>query len=132
MSAHDASALVTRLERSRAALLEALTERTEADFTRPLGGDHDDEPLGRALAVLARAERADLAAARSQPPPEGKLPERPLPPQVTHDLAGARHQTLTHLPGLDGEAAEALVTCIVEREAALVSAIGAILGSPAS
>ena len=132
MSEHDTPALVTRLERSRTALLEALTERTEADFARPLGSNHGDEPLGRALAALARAERADLATARSEPPPKGKLPERPLPPQVTHDLAGARYQTLTHLAELDHEAATALVSSVVEREGALVSAIGAILGHTAS
>ncbi len=122
--------LAARLERSRDALLEALTERTEADFARALGGPYGDETLGHALAVLAQAERAGLAAARSIAAPERELPEKPLPPQVTHDLAGARHQTLSHLEGLDGAAAEAVVAAIVERESALVAQIGTMLSTP--
>ena len=126
-----AKSLVGRLERSRAALVEALSERTEADFAHPLDGSNPEETLGHALAALARAERIDLAIARSEEPPDRDLPERPLPPQVTHDLAGARHQTLSHLAELeDRDAAEALVDAITEREAALVSTIGAILGTP--
>lgn len=123
---------VARLEDSRAALLEALTERTEADFARALGGPFGDETLGRALAALAQAERADVAVARSEAPLERELPERPLPPQVTHDLAGARHQTLTQLGSLDEAAAETLVTAIIERESALVAQVGTMLSTPAN
>ena len=124
------AALVERLERSRATLLEALTERTEADFARALGGAYGEEPLGRVLAALAEAERSDLAIARSEARPRREPPEKPLPPQVTHDLAGARHQTLVHLEELDSAAAETLVTAITEREAALAAAINAILEPP--
>ncbi len=134
-SQHDAQ--LARLEQSRARLLEALTERTESDFARALGGasesDGGDATLGRALAALAQAERADVAAARGDSVAERELPEQPLPPQVTHDLAGARHQTVTALAQLDDDdAVEALVEAITEREAALVAQIGAILGAPAS
>lgn len=124
---------IARLERSRAQLLEALTERTEGDFARALGGDFGESTLGQALAALAQAERADVAAARAQTLPERELPEQPLPPQVTHDLAGARHQTLTALSQLeDGAAVEALVADITQREATLIAQIDAILGTPAS
>jgi hypothetical protein len=124
---------IARLERSRAQLLEALTERTEGDFARSLGGDFGEETLGQALAALAQAERANVAAARAQTLPDRELPERPLPPQVTHDLAGARHQTLTALAHLeDGDTVEVLVAAITRREAALIAQIDAILGTPAS
>jgi len=124
-------ALIARLAASRAAVLEALTERTEQDFARALGGEYGDQTLGRALATLALAERTDLATARSEALAARELPEKPLPPQVTHDLAGARHQTLSHLGTLDGVAAETLVSAIVERESALVAQIGTMLDTPA-
>ena len=135
MTEHDQSeaarqALVQRLERSRAALIEALVDRTEQDFTRPLGDG--EETLGHALAALALAERVDLAVARSELPPDRELPERPLPPQVTHDLAGARHQTVSHLTELEDAAAHALVEAITARESALVARIGTVLGPPAT
>ena len=125
------ASLAERLERSRARLLEALTERTEQDFARPLDGTDGDETLGHALATLAHAERSDLAIARSEEPPHRDPPEKPLPPQVTHDLAGARHQTLSYLDQLDREAAERLVTAVTERETALAAQIDAILEPPA-
>ena len=131
MTEASGSDLAERLERSRAAMLEALAERTEADFGRALGGAFGDETLGHALATLAQAERAELAAARSEPRKERTLPDQPLPPQVTHALAGARHRTLSHLEALDRAAAEALVAGIEAREAALVARIGAILETPA-
>jgi hypothetical protein len=124
-----APTLIEQLERSRAALLGALTERTEQDFARSLGADGEGETLGHALAALAAAERADLAVARSLAVTERVLPEKLLPPQVTHDLAGARHQTLTHLGELDSKAALELVDGITTREAALVAAIETALAS---
>jgi hypothetical protein len=132
MSDSDRSALVARLDRSRSALLEALTERTEADFARALGGPFGDDTLGRALAALAQAERADLAQARAEVVSQRELPEKPLPPQVTHDLAGARHQTLAGLETLDDSAGDALVAAIVERESALVAQVGTMLSTPAA
>jgi hypothetical protein len=116
--------LVARLEGSRAALVAALSERTEQDFAHALGGEYGEQTLGQALAALANAERADLASARGEPAPRREVPEKPLPPQVTHDLAGARHQTLTHLGEVDAEAAAALVEGIVGRERLLVDRIG--------
>jgi len=131
MSAADIDVLTERLEHSRAALLEALTERTEADFAQPLGGAHGDDTLGYALAALAQAERADLAIARSQEPAQRELPDKPLPPQVTHDLAGARHQTLVALESLDASAAQTFVEAVTARETALADEINAILRAPA-
>lgn len=127
----DHAALVARLAESRAALLEALTERTEQDFARPLDSESEGETLGHALAVLASAERADIAIARAEEPPHRELPEKPLPPQVTHDLAGARHQTLSHLGTFDAATATGLVEAIVGRESALVARIGTMLDTPA-
>jgi len=122
--------LIEQLERSRAGLLNALTERTEQDFARALGSDGDKETLGHALAALAAAERADLAVARSLAVTPRELPEKLLPPQVTHDLAGARHQTLSQLVELDAEAARELVDRITSREGALVARIETALASP--
>ncbi|MDA1146462.1 MAG: hypothetical protein O3A76_07510 [Chloroflexi bacterium] len=134
----DEGELSAPLTASRAALLGALTERTEQDFARPLGGATGEETLGRALAALAAAERADVAATRAAtegssaaPAVARELPERPLPPQVTHDLAGARHQTLTALGTIeDRDAAARLVSAISERESALAARIVAAMAAP--
>lgn len=105
-----------RLEASRAALLAALEGVTERDFATNLG---DGVTVVRLLARLAAEERADAARLRGEPA-EVVVPERPLPPQVVHALAGARYQALQalDLPGLEAEAAEALVAGIEAREAA--------------
>jgi hypothetical protein len=89
--------LRARLEASRAALLEAVRGLTERDFAAPLA---EDETVVDALAALARGEREAVHAARvaagapPRPLPAGKaVAGRPLPPQVVHDLAGARYET---------------------------------------
>ncbi|GMU39229.1 MAG: hypothetical protein AMXMBFR23_00950 [Chloroflexota bacterium] len=108
--------LRARLEASRAALLAALEGVTERDFATNLG---DGVTVVRLLARLAAEERADAARLRGEAA-EVAVPERPLPPQVVHALAGARYQALQalDLPGLGADAAEALVAGIEAREAA--------------
>lgn len=89
--------LRARLEASRSALLEAVRGLTERDFAAPLA---EDETVVDALAALARGEREAVHAARvaagapPRPLPAGTaVAGRPLPPQVVHDLAGARYET---------------------------------------
>lgn len=131
MTAHE---LRQQLEASREALLRALTGLTERDFASQLEGG---ESVLEALAALARAERATVEEARAML--AGKVEEsqpassrrRALPPQVIHDLAGARHTTMTFLEGLDGTGLAAVaerLAAIAERE---VAAARRIEGRPA-
>ncbi|MEI6666268.1 MAG: hypothetical protein WCL53_08985 [Chloroflexota bacterium] len=107
--------LRTRLAASRAALLEAVRGLTERDFATPLG----DATVVEVLGALARQERETVRGARmvaSAPmrplPVAGSASGRPLPPQVVHDLAGARYETELLLDWLgsdaSGEALEAV------------------------
>lgn len=100
------AALHAGLEASRAALLAAIATLGEREFTSNL-------PSGKSvvatLAALAPQEREAVQRARAaigapeRPRLEGgELPHaRALPPQVVHDLAGARYETLLFLDGLD-------------------------------
>ena len=136
---HATKMLIDRLERSHDALIGALSERTESDFRKPIDlavekqslPDQDYQyTLGHALASLAQDERLDLASVRSEPIDNRELPEKLIPPQITHDLAGARHQTLKLLAEIEGrDTAEALVESIIEREMALVTVITETLDS---
>ena len=103
-----------RLEASRATLLAALEGVTERDFTTNLG---DGVTVVRLLAGLVVEEQTDVARLRGETVTVA-TPERPLPPQVVHGLAGARYQTLRALDaaGLAPEAARALVAGIETRE----------------
>jgi len=103
-----------RLEASRATLLAALEGVTERDFTTNLG---DGVTVVRQLAGLVAEEQTDVARLRGETVTVA-TPERPLPPQVVHGLAGARYQTLRALDaaGLAPEAARALVAGIETRE----------------
>ncbi len=133
--------LRTRLEGSRAALLLALEGLTDREFGAEI------QPGVTVIGVLARlapAERAAVDAARvaagmpphSGPIAAGALLTRAVPPQVIHDLAGARHGTLTFIEGLqpehlgsttpDGQSALALLAAIVEREEAAAHQIAAL------
>jgi hypothetical protein len=119
--AEDAAGLRADLERSRATLLEAIARLTEADFGRELAPGLSVLGL---LDRLGREERVAVAEARAA----AGLPERPsggarmpseMPPQVIHDLAGARHETLRLLDELAVEGvsqAVPAVRSIVERE----------------
>lgn len=110
----ERAALRARLEASRAALLAALEGVTERDFTTNLG---DGVTVVRLLAGLVAEEQADVARLRDEVVTVA-TPERPLPPQVVHGLAGARYQTLRALDaaGLSPEVARALVAGIETRE----------------
>jgi len=125
--------LRARLDASRAALLEAVRGLTERDFAAPLG---EDEMVVDALAALARGEREAVHAARAaagappRPLPAGKaVAGRPLPPQVVHDLAGARYETellldwLTEAAAAPSEAVRSTLDVIEERETAVAARI---------
>ena len=122
------------LDASRAALLEAVRGLTERDFAAPLG----DGTVVEALAALARSERAAVHAARQaagaepRPLPVGMaVSSRPLPPQVVHDLAGARYETellldwLAAAPQRLDTAVEGLLGGIEAREADTAARIAA-------
>lgn len=103
------TALALRLETARGTLMGALEGLTERDFATDLGGG---ETLVRMLANLAGAEHRAVSEAggtgvHSAPP------EKPLPPQVVHDLAGARYRMLRAIDA--PEAVEARVTALVDQ-----------------
>lgn len=88
--------LAHALDVARRELLAALEGLTERDFATDLG---EGVTVVALLAELARNEHAAIARARA----EAGLPvrriiaagapaARPLPPQVTHALAGTRHE----------------------------------------
>jgi hypothetical protein len=122
----DLDAWRTRLAASRAALLRALEGVTERDFAAAFDGDRS---LVHVLAELAVAERMAVARARGDEH-EARVPDRPLAPQVIHDLAGARYQTerLIADAAAAGEAPDrlaALVDGIVDREQAVAARLAA-------
>lgn len=130
--------LLARLGASRAALLAALEGLTDREFGTEI------EPgltVIAALARLAPAEREAVDAARAaaglpprpRPIAAGALLTRAVPPQVIHDLAGARHETLTFLARLSApsapgrhEAALGLLDAVAAREEAAARRIGTV------
>jgi hypothetical protein len=131
------AALHAALEASRGALLAAIATLGEREFTSNL-------PTGltvvATLAALAPFEREAIQRARvAIGAPErprlggGEAPHaRALPPQVVHDLAGARYETLLFLGGLDparldtaaGEGSiEAELAAIAAREQAVAAEV---------
>jgi hypothetical protein len=105
--------LLRRLDASRAGLLDALQGVTERDF----GAQVDGQSVVQLLAALAQAEREAVATARGMPVGHRAI-EKPMPPQVMHDLAGARYQSRRYVEdAADTEAAEAVVAGIEAREA---------------
>ena len=115
-------ALHARLDAARAALLAALGDVTERDFATDLGG----ETVVMLLARIAGEERAAVAAASGveyAPRPV----QKPMPPQVVHALAGARHRTRRYLdsPEATEVAATALVAAAEHREAEAAARIAA-------
>ena len=120
------------LASTRAGLLAAMSELTERDFAQEVDG----ATITHWLAALAPAEReAVRRARRGLGLPERRLPAgreggRALPPQVVHDLAGARHETMLLLDAatsleaavLDtatdsGESVAELLAAVAERDA---------------
>ena len=116
--------LRTRLAQSRAALLRALEGVTEREFAAAFDGERS---LVRVLAELAAAERTATRRVEGAAGPPS-LPEKPLPPQVIHDLAGARYETERLLDRASGEAGATLAAAvaeIVDRESAVAARIAA-------
>ena len=136
--ASEADAVVavrTRLERSRAKLLEALARLTEQDFASEI---EQGRSVMQLLAALAPAERAATAAAREAAglpprpgPSHGAARRSELAPQVIHDLAGARHETLLTL-GSIGPAGPQLdeLHGVAEREEAAAERIRSRFHAP--
>ncbi len=107
-------ALRRRLEASRRALLEAVRGLTEQAFMSELPPSVSEPSTEQGattvvayLAALAPAEREAVRLAREavgaeqRPLPPATAREQVLPPQLIHDLAGARHETLLFLDTLD-------------------------------
>lgn len=102
-------ALHARLDAARAGLLAALAGVTERDFATDLGGE-SPETVVMLLARIASEERAAVAEASGveyAPRPV----QKPMPPQVIHALAGARHRTRRYVDS--PEATEAVATALV-------------------
>jgi hypothetical protein len=117
------AALRAALEVSRAALLDAIGTLAERDFasSRPSG-----KTVVATLATLAPRERDAIHVARAAigAPERHRLGggeaanARALPPQVVHDLAGARYETLLFIDSvradqLDAPAGEGTVEAVL-------------------
>ncbi len=113
------AALEARLDAARAALLAALEGLTERDFATDLGGG---ETLVRMLARVA-SEEIVATARMTGVPVEARVPEKPLPPQAVHELAGARYRARLALAALAPADAEALVATIEALEATAVERV---------
>lgn len=118
----DRLRLVERLRNSRQHLLAALDGVTERDFSTRLPAPEgeprrDEDTVVRLLARLAQDERREVAAALGRSV-DGRVPEKPLPPQVMHDLAGARYRTYRYLEHQDAtlDRASAIIEAIEQRE----------------
>ncbi len=106
--------LARALDVARRELLEALASLTERDFTTDLG---EGVTIVSLLADLARSEHVAIAQAREAaglvPRPTTEVDAsatRPLPPQVTHALAGTRYEARLLLEALPpGEAVQVTV-----------------------
>jgi hypothetical protein len=120
----DTDGLRAALDASRAALLEAIQGLTDRDFAVELA---DGETVIGALAALAAGERVTVRAAREAagaaprplPTTGGPRLTRAIPPQVVHDLAGARHETLLFLQEHAADADDSIaasLAAIAERE----------------
>lgn len=117
--------LAARLEVARRALLGALEGLTERDFATDLG---DGETVVRLLANLAAAEHRAVVEAGGTGV-HGAPPEKPLPPQVVHDLAGARYRILRRLDADDADEARVL-TLVAEIERLEAMAVERIRNRP--
>ncbi|TAK75390.1 MAG: hypothetical protein EPO16_09060 [Dehalococcoidia bacterium] len=113
--------LAARLEVARRALLGAMEGLTERDFATDLG---EGETVVRLLANLAAAEHQAVGEAGGTSSQRGPA-EKPLPPQVVHDLAGARYRILRCVDDDDADEAHVrtLVAEVERLEAAAVERI---------
>ena len=113
---------------ARAALLEAMSGLTERDFAQEVDG----ATLTQWLAALAPAERDAVRRTRhalgleERVLPTGREAARVLPPQVVHDLAGARYETLLVL-----EAIAALEVTALAQPADSGDSVAGVLGAVA-
>ena len=112
---------------ARTALLEAMGGLTERDFAHEVDG----VPLTQHLAALAPAERDAVRRARralgleERVLPIGREAGRVLPPQVVHDLAGARYETLLLLEAMAG-LDESVLRHAVEGGQSVADTLGAV------
>ena len=130
--ADNLAALRERLERSRAALLEALASLTERDFASEL---EEGRSVLDLLAELAPAELADAAAAAGtvgdgERAAAGRRRDSMMAPQLVHDLAGARRRTLLALAAIEAAGGGqgdplAALRAVAEREEQAAAAIRA-------
>ena len=113
--------LTARLDAARQGLLGALEGLTERDFAADLG---DGQTVVRFLANLAAAEHGAVVEAGGSGA-HGAPPDKPLPPQVVHDLAGARYriQRTLNAPEADAVRVTSLVEAVERLEAAAVERI---------
>lgn len=117
-----AEALRRQLDEARAVLVEALTGLGERDFASDAG----DVTVTQLLADLASAEHETIrearaiAGLRARPAiAAGGATSRPLPPQVTHALAGTRYEAHVLLEALSKSAvAPEIALLLVEGVAA--------------
>jgi len=129
------AALRERLERSRAALLEALASLTERDFASEI---EDGRSVLDLLAELAPAELADAAATAGSSgvggeAAGGRRRDAMMAPQMVHDLAGARRRTLLALAAIEAAGGGdsdplAALSAVAEREEQAAAAIRARFG----
>ncbi len=117
-------ALAHALEAARGELLAAIAGLTERDFATELA---DGVTVVSMLADLARSEHAAIATARAAADMParviavgGAASSRPLPPQVTHALAGTRYEVRLLLGALPARTAvdESIVRPLLEGVAA--------------
>lgn len=129
------AALRERLERSRAALLEALESLTERDFASEI---EEGRSVLDLLAELAPAELADAAAAAGasggrDEAAAARRRDAMMAPQMVHDLAGARRRTLLALDAIEAAGGgegdpPAALRAVAEREEQAAAAIRARFG----
>ncbi|MBM4410634.1 MAG: hypothetical protein FJ037_04795 [Chloroflexi bacterium] len=117
--------LAARLEVARRELLNALEGLTERDFATDLGGG---ETVVRLLASLAGAEHRAVVEAGGAGS-SGAPVEKPLPPQVVHDLAGARYRIQRCLDAENADEAR-VRTLVAEVERLEAEAVARIRNRP--
>jgi hypothetical protein len=97
------ASLRLRLEEARAVLVAALTGLGERDFAADAGGVSVTQLLAELASVEHEAIREARTAAGLEARPAlgaGSATSRPLPPQVTHALAGTQYEARTLLDAI--------------------------------
>lgn len=117
--------LSDRLDSARQQLMAALEGLTERDFATDVGGG---ETVVRLLANLAGAEHRAVVQAGGGGS-HGAPAEKPLPPQVVHDLAGVRYRMQRALEGTEADKAR-MTALVVEVERLEAEAAARIRNRP--